>query len=560
MTLADLRPPAPARDRTERAGLAGVARGGLANLAGAAVAGLAGFGVTWLVARALGPAQAGGFFAATAAFVLVSTLAKLGTQTSLVYFPARLRATGASAQALRRCLRVGLTPVTVAAVLAGIGLWLGAPALARFTAGGFSTGTESSGYVQQLRVLAGFLPWAVLSDTLLASSRGWRAMRPTVLLDKLIRPALQLVALGALTLVAVTAPSWYTLAWAAPYLPTALLAAYVVYRLLFPRGEDTSSLSDPPPPQTARTLWEEGVPPGADARTFWRFTGPRAVASVAQLALQRVDVLLLASLAGLKAAAVYAVAGRFLVLGQFANQAISQAVQPRLAELLGRDDRHAAGALYQTATGWLVLAAWPLYLGTAIFAPVYLGLFGAGYRHATGVVVVLAGAMLVSTGCGMVDMMLSMAGRTSWNLANVVTALGVNLGADLLLIPRLGALGAALGLAAALITNNLVPLCQVAFAIRLHPFGAGTLAAAGLALGCFGLIPLAVLAVTGPTVTGALVAAALGSAGYLAGIAKLRRVLRLDAFTALRRRPAVEHGASEHGAPEHRAPEHRASV
>src|SRR3954447_2025821 len=85
----------------------GVARGGLANMAGAALAGAAGVAVTWVVARSLGTDEAGAFFSATAAFVLVGGLAKLGTQTGLVYWPARLRATGRE-RLLGTCLRTGL--------------------------------------------------------------------------------------------------------------------------------------------------------------------------------------------------------------------------------------------------------------------------------------------------------------------------------------------------------------------------------------------------------------------------------------------------------------------
>src|SRR5204863_9846911 len=100
--------------------------------------------------------------------------------------------------------------------------------------------------------------------------------------------------------------------------------------------------------------------------------------------LQRVDVLLVAALAGLPAAAVYTVAGRFVVLGQFVNQAVSQAVQPRLAERLAVDDRAGTRALYRGATAWLVLETWPLYLLVAAYAPVYLGLFGPEYQRAGG--------------------------------------------------------------------------------------------------------------------------------------------------------------------------------
>src|SRR5213078_4021960 len=138
----------------------------------------------WLAARALGPARAGGFFAATTAFTLAGTVAKLGTPTGLVYFIARLRARGAAGSALRRCVRVGVAPVAAASLVAAMALWFAAPV----------------SYRMQLRVLAVFLPVAVLADTLLAATRGWRRMRPTVVLDKLIRPLLQLVLLGLLAL------------------------------------------------------------------------------------------------------------------------------------------------------------------------------------------------------------------------------------------------------------------------------------------------------------------------------------------------------------------------
>ncbi len=144
-------------------------------------------------------------------------------------------------------------------------------------------------------------------------------------------------------------------------------------------------------------------------------------------------------------------------------------MQPRLAEALATGDRDTANHLYQTATGWLVLVTWPINLLVMLFAPVYLRVFGARLRGRRSVVVVLAGAMLVATGCGMVDMVLAMAGRTSWNLVNVLIALGVTIGLDVLLIPRYGALGASIGLASAMVANNLLPLIQVGRVARPAP-------------------------------------------------------------------------------------------
>src|SRR5689334_8501569 len=159
-------------------------------MAGSALAGGSGVVVTWIVARALGAERAGAFFAATAAFVLAGGLAKLGTQTGLVYWPARLRATGRG-HLLGACLRTGLLPVAGLSAVLAAAMWCGAPAIARLTA------TDAPHVVAEhtagLRMLALFLPLQALTDALLTATRGYRAMRPTVVLDRLLRSTLQVV-------------------------------------------------------------------------------------------------------------------------------------------------------------------------------------------------------------------------------------------------------------------------------------------------------------------------------------------------------------------------------
>ncbi|KUL36778.1 lipopolysaccharide biosynthesis protein [Actinoplanes awajinensis] len=486
-------------------------------MAGSVLAGTTGVLVTGIVARTLGKAEAGAFFSATAAFVLAGGLAKLGTSTGLVYWPARLRATGRS-HLLGPCLRIGLAPVVVFSLLLAVVMWAAAPAIARITA--HDSPEMIAGHTAGLRVLAAFIPLQALTDVLLTVTRGYRSMRPTVLLDRVLRSSLQLLTVslaGVSTLWAAASLPVFALAWAAPYLPVAVLAGYA-----------------------ARRVYLTGRPPGASSdraerdrlrRDFWLFTGPRALAAVAQLALQRVDVLLVAALGGLGPAAVYAVAGRFVILIQFVNQGLSQSVQPRLAEALSTGDRDAANRLYQLATGWLVLITWPVNLLVILFAPYYLRFFGDDYTAGTPVVRVLAVAMLIATGCGMVDMVLAMAGRTSLNLGNVLVALAVTIGLDVLLIPRWGALGAAAGLAGAMVANNLLPLVQVFRSSRLHPFGPGTRAAALLSIGCFGLLPWAVTGLAGRGPAGLALAVAVAAPVFGGGAWLLRGRLELGAFT-----------------------------
>ncbi|GIF12396.1 lipopolysaccharide biosynthesis protein [Actinoplanes teichomyceticus] len=516
MTAGPLTDPAPPA-AGPGPGARGAARGGLANMAGSALAGATGVAVTWIVARSLGRAEAGAFFSATAAFVLAGGLAKLGTGTGLVYWPARLRATGRS-HLLGPCLRAGLGPVVGFSLLLAAAVWTTAPGVARITA--HDSPAVVAAHTEGLRVLAAFIPLQALTDALLTVTRGYRWMRPTVLLDRVLRSALQLLAVAAAAVstlwVAASLPV-FALAWAAPYLPVTLLAGYAARRAYL-AGRPRGATSEPAERRRLR-------------RDFWRFTGPRALAAVAQLALQRVDVLLVAAFGGLGAAAVYAVAGRFVILIQFANQGISQSFQPRLAEALSTGDRATANRLYQVATGWLVLVTWPVNLLVILCAPYYLRIFGGEYVAGTPVVRLLALAMLVATGCGMVDMVLAMAGRTSLNLANVLIALAVTIGLDVLLIPRWGAMGAAAGLAGAIVANNLLPLIQVFRGARLHPFGPGTRAAALLAIGCFGLLPRAVTGLAGDGPAGLALAVAVAAPAFGLGAWLLRGRLELGAFT-----------------------------
>ncbi|GAA2595978.1 flippase [Dactylosporangium fulvum] len=470
--------------------LRGAVRGGVANLAGTVCTGLAGVGVTWLAARALDPQTAGAFFAATATFGLGVTVAKLGMQTSLVYWPARMRATGDLSR-LGECLRVALGPVAAAGLVIAAGLWFAADLL--------------PGRADLVRALAVFLPVAALSDGVLAATRGLRVMRPTVLLDRVLRPATQLLLLALVWAVG-WGPDVFAALWALPYVPVALLAGLALGRV-----------------RSTVTVPDHGEPTDFTPRRFWGFTAPRAVASLAQMALQRLDVLLVAALAGLAPAAMYAVAGRFMILGQFVNQGVSQSVQPRLAERLAVRDTAGANLLYRQATAWVVLAAWPLYLLVFTYAPLYLGFFGEHYEDGVRITRLLAATMLVATACGMVDMVLAMAGRTWWNLANVGLALVVMLGVDVLLIPRSGAFGAAVGLCAAVLVNNLVPLAQVVRGLGLHPFGRATLLACALAAGCFAVPQLVLLPVHGLVFKIAATGAGIAAYGY--AVMRFRTVL-----------------------------------
>jgi O-antigen/teichoic acid export membrane protein len=208
---------------------------------------------------------------------------------------------------------------------------------------------------------------------------------------------------------------------------------------------------------------------------------------------------------------------------------------PQLSELLAREQRDRAASVYQTASCWLVLLNWPIYLTLVIFGLPLLGLFGPGFAGGQVVLTILASTMLLATAVGPVDVVLLMGGRSSWNLLNTIAALTANLALNLLLTPRLGLAGAATAFAASILLNNLLPLAQVWRFLRLHPFGEGVWVAVAIAGGCFGVLGVAARALLGPTTAGLAVHALTGCGLYAALLWRFRDRVEVDALRGLLR-------------------------
>ena len=495
-----------------------MARGSTANLLGAAVSMASTLLLTVTVTRGLQTGEAGVFFAVTSLFLLAAAVGQLGTNTGLVYFLSRVRSLGIPG-AVSTLFRTATRPVLAVALAMAVALFVFAPQVSELI--NTQHVERSTGY---LRVVALFIPLAALENVTLAGTRGMGTMRPNVVTEQFLRPGLQLVLVGLSVLL--FGGRGVGLAWAFAYLPAAVLAYGYWQRVASRSGGqqiDAPALTNPPAEE-----------PGH--REFWRFTAPRAVASVAQMAMQRLDIVLVAALAGAVPAALYTAATRFLVVGQMGQRAISLAVQPRIGEALAVNDVRLAKELYRVSTSWLMLVTWPTYLIFVFFGERLLILFGRDYTAGRDVLLLLSVAMLFGTGCGMVDMVLNMAGRTSWNLMNVGLSLGVQVGVDLWLIPDHGIFGAAIGWAAGIVLANLVPLLQIAIVFGLHPFGRITYVTTAVTVGCFAAVPAVVIAVLGSGWWSVVVSLAVGGGLYATALWRFRRVLRLTELAGIRRR------------------------
>ncbi|WP_432949201.1 polysaccharide biosynthesis C-terminal domain-containing protein [Kribbella sp. CA-253562] len=500
------------------ASLGKIARGGSANLVGAAGGAVLTLLLTWVVTRGTEAGVAGSLFALTAVFLIVASIAELGSDVSLSkflpHFLVEDRLADARATVRMAALVSFAGGTVVAAVLLGLREQVAGVVL------GEGSGTAGS---RAVAVLAVCVPLAAVTNTVLSATRGLTAIRPTVLVDKIGRALLQVGFVG-IALAAGAGLGGLTLAWALPY-AVATVVAIGWFLVLERRLVARSGPGRPASPR--RALWRE----------YAVYTWPRVISRISQSILQRADIVLVAALRSPAEAAVYTVATRLFVIGQLGTQAIQQVAAPHTSALLSSGDDRATKRVFQTVTAWTMSLTWPFFLACLALAPLLLHVFGGTqYRAGDDVVVVLAIAALLAAAGGPVDLILLMAGRSGLSMVNALVALGVNLALNLLLIPRIGMVGAAIAWAAAIVVRNVLGMIQVSINLHWLPFSRLSVTVGGLAIACFGVPPVILKLAADPS-DGVLVAVlAVGAAGYLAALWKLRDHLALTAFTAMLRR------------------------
>ena len=459
-----------AGDETRRH-LTHVARGGAIGLVGAGVSAVSGFALVLVVTNRYSSDAAGQFFTVTSTFLLMAAVATMGTETGLGRFLLRYEAHDRRGD-IPPTLRAAFRPTMACSVVLGLVVVVLADPLAGLI------GLTGSDGANSLRVLAVLLPFATWNALALACTRAFGRMRITVVIDKIGKSAAQPLAALAVSVTG-TGLLVLTWAWSVPYAAAAVVSTFVLRRFLERRGTYTHTR----PTKSYREL----------RREFWKFTWPRSVTRVSQMAIQRVDIILIAAMRSPTEAAIYTAATRFVALGQFGTQAIQQVLQPKFTGLLANGAYASLAGVYRTSAAWSMALAWPMYVVVGSAPLAYLGLFGPQYA-AEGVAVVLfmSAAMMFGVASGPADTLLLMSGRSALSLANSLTALVLDIVLCVVLIPRMGMTGAALAWAVAVITRCTLAVVQTRLTMSIVSFGpaAGIVAVANLV--CFA-VPLLVL-------------------------------------------------------------------
>ncbi len=485
---------------------------------GTVVTAVATFALTTLVTNHLTESGAGAVFVGIAFYNIVLQFGLLGVAAGQVRFLSRLRMSGRFAE-VSRLLRTAIVPVLVFAAFLAFVTWAFAPEIAKLLTKQRAK-ADLDTLTGVLEVDAALLPMGMLALALMAATRGFGVIRPTVLYNRIGRSFVQLFAMGVVIALD-GGPKAVMVAWMAPYALPVVAGIASVVRQLGRLG-------------SAGTMTGEPV----TTSEFWRFTLPQGGVEFFRALVRWQDTLLIGVLLGLKEAGIYTAVTSLVKVATMMNQAVVEVSAPQIAEAIATDDVDSVRSVYQQASVWLVIAVFPVYLTTALFAEPLARLFGPGFTAGATALVILSIGRLITTATGPVESVLVMSGRSGSNLAMHLTALVVNVALNVVLVPVWGLEGAAVAWVASIMVTNLGPYVQVARSLGLQPLSRQGLIAIPVTVLCFA-VPAAVVHLVlapDPNLMWAAASTVVGGVVLVAWAWTQREELALDSLIISRRK------------------------
>jgi len=477
-------PPDPAA-KTARADAHHAARGGAIQILGAIAQVLMPV-YHMLVGRLFGQATLGLYSGALAVTEVLTRFGLAGGDKSMHRFIASHHAAGEDdleKRALGHALRLSLLFSAPLALLAIFGTGL----LARW-----------SGRDQLAVALPAMAPAIVAAPLLLifvAATLGRKVARMSLYLRGLVEPGLLMLAAGVAYLLGQGARG-LGVAHGIAYLAIAALAALACARVFGGR-------------------WFLSALGKSHHPGLVRFALPVAASELANAVFQRTDMMVLPLFVPPEQVAAYFAAeflGRIAANVRYAFDGIAG---PVLSEALALKDRQRLTYNFRLFTRWVATLSFPLATTMIALRTDLLSLYGPGFRIAGTIVIVHTVGHLLSGVLGQAGAVIMMAGRARLVLANQVGAAALNLALCLLLVPRLGILGAAFAVVLALGAMIVAMLVEVALLERVHPFHAALVKPLFASVACL-CAQLATAWALDLTALRVLATVATGIASYLA--------------------------------------------
>lgn len=300
---------------------------------------------------------------------------------------------------------------------------------------------QSEHAVALLLILVFLVPLEALNTLLLAILASLGATRAIFVRRYVLTPGIQL---GAVLLLTLMHARVAFLAWA--YVAGALFGVVVSLWLLVGILRQQGLL---------RALRDHGV--RMPARELFEFSVPLMTSDWLAAMIESSGTLVLGYFYATEEVAFFRTIFPLAMLNKLVLQSFGTLYEPAVSRLVAKGDGRGITAIYWETTLWIAVLSFPIFALTfAAATPLTVLFYGTRYGSAGTLLAILALGQFLQAVSGFNGMTIKAVGRVRSLVVINLLALATNAAVTLLLVPPLGAMGAAISLTVALIVHNVL--------------------------------------------------------------------------------------------------------
>jgi O-antigen/teichoic acid export membrane protein len=202
----------------------------------------------------------------------------------------------------------------------------------------------------------------------------------------------------------------------------------------------------------------------------WSFSAAMFGVGLMQFFMVQTDRVALGVYRGAHEVGVYAVAASLIAYETIILQSVNQIFAPVIADIHSRGEHVLLGRLFQTLTKWMLGLTFPLAMVMIIYARPIMRMFGHDFEAGWLILIIGTCGQLVNCGVGSVGYLLLMSGNENRLVRVQAVMAAVMVVLSFQLVPRWGALGAAVAAAITNVGMNAWNLVEVRKALQLSPY------------------------------------------------------------------------------------------
>ena len=239
------------------------------------------------------------------------------------------------------------------------------------------------------------------------------------------------------------------------------------------------------------TISQHHLPDDYSIKEQLQYSIPQSLAAMTFRLTIWMDIIMIGLLSTDRELGLYRIASALAIMGALPVSALSTIFNPIIAQNVSNKAWTELNKTLKTITRWLMSISLPVLCAMFLLPDFLLWMFGDQYQESQTSLLILIAGQFIWVSCSMAMRLIPMSGHSTLTLINGLIAALVNIVLNMWLIPKYGAIGAAISTATTLALWSLWRLVEIWHLMRCFPFSKISFGIFVVGLGyAFGLYPV----------------------------------------------------------------------